>query len=228
MYIIFVNIIISIATYFIIDIFYRTNDKQYYRCSVKTHWFGILFPIINILFLNIIYFNSSLKLYILLISILCLYCRMGCFFFTYIINLINRLVTICKKREEGVFLNGNWSQYRLNVSWKVRIFGSIGKVFFSNFNFQCFLFKVGLVCRHFLLPGHWSGFCAILCRTGLAFSSFSFRWWHGNSRWMVSPTDRRSKYKNNIHSFVLRHVFFWGICILPSSFSFRARALYSI
>ena len=48
------NLLIAILTLFIINYMYDKYDKNIYKCSKETHMFGLMFPIINIILLNII------------------------------------------------------------------------------------------------------------------------------------------------------------------------------
>jgi len=78
--IIFVNIIIVLITYFSIQQFYQKNDRQYYNCSKKTHVFGLIFPILNIIFINILYFRQQISLNnkeLYIISLVCLMLSYG-------------------------------------------------------------------------------------------------------------------------------------------------------
>ena len=48
------NLLIAILTLFIINYMYYKYEKNIYKCSKETHMFGLMFPIINIILLNII------------------------------------------------------------------------------------------------------------------------------------------------------------------------------
>ena len=53
-----INLILIIIMYKSIELYYIKYDKDKYKCSRHTHIFGLLFPIINILFINLIYYKK--------------------------------------------------------------------------------------------------------------------------------------------------------------------------
>ena len=69
------NVLLGVLVYIITNNFYNNYDKNYYKCSINTHKFGVMFPLINIFFINILYYNNiiSKKNYcILIIAIIAL------------------------------------------------------------------------------------------------------------------------------------------------------------
>lgn len=46
------NIQIALVTFILTLIVFNKTDKQYYRCSTSTHIFGLIFPLVVILYLN--------------------------------------------------------------------------------------------------------------------------------------------------------------------------------
>ena len=89
--ILIINVFIFVFSKIFINYFYDKNDKDFYRCSKFTHSFGLIFPIINIIFILLIQKNLNSKM--LIFSFVCLLSLTFTFLFhiKYDINTLNKL-----------------------------------------------------------------------------------------------------------------------------------------
>lgn len=86
-----INVIIFIFSQVFTNYFYNKYDKNFYRCSKFSHKFGIIFPIINIIFILLIQKNLNSKMILLSYVSLLFTFMILTFHIYYEINTLNKL-----------------------------------------------------------------------------------------------------------------------------------------
>lgn len=62
MSLIIMNAVILIASYLAVNYAYATYDRAFYRCSLPTHAFGMLFPLAAIAYINMLHLARAVTI----------------------------------------------------------------------------------------------------------------------------------------------------------------------